>query len=49
MTTILDLNNTIKDTESSEVWRNYYFEQFQLKTQIIGVDEIVIKTIARNC
>ena len=45
MTTILDPENTIKDAESSEVWRQYYVDQYQLKTQIIGIDDTIVGII----
>ena len=49
MTTILDPENTIKDADSSEVWRQYYVDQYQLKTQIIGIDDTIVGIIAQNC
>ena len=49
MTTILDPENTIKDAESSEVWRQYYVDQYQLKTQIIGIDDTIVGIIKQNC
>lgn len=49
MTTIFDPSNTIKDAELSEHWRTTLIEQYQLKTQILSIDEQVVEIISQNC
>ena len=49
MTTILDPANTIKDAEMSDQWRTHLYEQYQLKTRIMGVDPNIVSVIAQNC